>query len=340
MAERQQLLTSIAASMADYRTGEVRKPDAAHVGKWINQFDYAVQLPMLREMDHVLKKTYFTRQNFVTFLTGLLKSKKFAGENPCEFWKNVGFLDIQHGGASQADMLKFFDELLKEECGLSIADCGKDAQTYVYLDDATFTGNRVLKDLSRWISEMAPQKAFVHIVTIALHTQGQGYANGKLRNAIKAAGKSIDIKWWRQLELEDRKDQTDKSDVLRPCSIPADADVGAYVAAMTHKPHLRNPGNVGGLGVFSSEEGRALLEQQFLMTGVKIRKMCPNLHLVQRPLGHSALETLGFGSTVVTFRNCPNNAPLALWVDAPWYPLFTRSTNTDAAIKKAFASFK
>jgi hypothetical protein len=39
------------------------------------------------------------------------------------------------------------------------------------------------------------------------------------------------------------------------------------------------------------------------------------------------LETLGFGSTLVTFRNCPNNCPLAFWAGYPWYPLFQRKTN-------------
>jgi hypothetical protein len=48
------------------------------------------------------------------------------------------------------------------------------------------------------------------------------------------------------------------------------------------------------------------------------------------------LVTLGFGSLIVTYRNCPNNAPLALWVDHPWYPLFPRTTNTDTQLKKMF----
>ena len=50
------------------------------------------------------------------------------------------------------------------------------------------------------------------------------------------------------------------------------------------------------------------------------------------------LESLGFGSLVVTFRNCPNNAPLALWAGDPWYPLFPRRTNTDTSIKQFMAT--
>ncbi len=79
--------------------------------------------------------------------------------------------------------------------------------------------------------------------------------------------------------------------------------------------------------IFSSDEGRELLEQQFLAKGAYIRTVCPLLNKYQRPLGNMLLETLGFGSTIVTFRNCPNNAPLVFWAGDPWYPLFQRKTN-------------
>ena len=78
---------------------------------------------------------------------------------------------------------------------------------------------------------------------------------------------------------------------------------------------------------FSSEEGRDVLEQELLVAGAKIRDLCPQLNKYQRPLGNMILETLGFGSTIVTFRNCPNNAPLAFWAGNPWYPLFERKIN-------------
>ena len=65
--------------------------------------------------------------------------------------------------------------------------------------------------------------------------------------------------------------------------------------------------------------------------------MCPNLNQFQRPLGNSLLETLGFGSLIVTFRNCPNNAPLPLWVGNPWHPLFPRTTNSDTSLTRFLA---
>ena len=205
------------------------------------------------------------------------------------------------------------------------------------LDDAIFTGNRLRKDLEAWLTNDALVEAHVHIITIALHSGGQYYANGKIEEAAKKAGKNVEFTWWRAIKLEDRKAYTELSDVLRPVSIPEDTAVQAYVAAMTYEPTLRTAGQDGGNGIFSGDAGRQLLEQEFLKAGVRIREICPNLHKYQRPLGNMVLETLGFGSLIVTFRNCPNNTPLALWVDEPWYPLFPRTTNSATSLDRFMA---
>lgn len=54
MAERDDLLASIAAKTADYREGDHPAPTPDHVGRWISQFDASVRLPMLREVDSLL----------------------------------------------------------------------------------------------------------------------------------------------------------------------------------------------------------------------------------------------------------------------------------------------
>lgn len=145
--------------------------------------------------------------------------------------------------------------------------------------------------------------------------------------ACKAAGKVVSIKWWSALELEDRKTYIVDADVLRPTSIPADPAVRSYIQPFKYAPILRTGTSLGQARVFASDAGRNLLEQELLKAGVQIRRQSPRLGLYQRPLGNMLLETLGFGSTLVTFRNCPNNCPLALWAGDPWYLLFPRKTN-------------
>ena len=85
MTERDDRLASIAHTIEDYRAGEIARPSPDHVNRWSQQFDKGVQLQLLRELDHVLKKTYLNRETVETFLRGMVKSEKLAGEDPCAF---------------------------------------------------------------------------------------------------------------------------------------------------------------------------------------------------------------------------------------------------------------
>ncbi|MBB5216643.1 phosphoribosyltransferase-like protein [Parapusillimonas granuli] len=337
MSQRIDLLASIANTIQDYRNGSLPQPIPEHVDRWVQQFDAAVQLPILQEIDHVLKKIYFSKEDVAKFLRGAMRTAKLTGDRPDRFWRSANFLDIQGGGSSQTDMLALFSEQLEDEHGFGIDDCGQGDEVFIYLDDGIFTGNRVRRDLENWIRDHAPAQAKVHVICIALHSGGQYYAGGKIQDAIRASRKSIGITWWRAVELEDRRAKSTTADVLRPTVIPNDPAVQAYVAAMKYQPTLRTAGNPGTANLYSSDAAKILLEQEFLKAGVRIRQICPNLGDTQRPLGHMTLETLGFGSLIVTYRNCPNNAPLAFWVDAPWYPLFPRTTNTQTAVRRMFA---
>ena len=318
---------SIAATTADYREGDLDAPTPDHVDRWIQQFDESAQVPILREMDHVLKKTYFSRKSTQKFMAILFEAKEIVGDDPCVFWRDIKFLDIQGGGNSQKEMLALFDRLLYKKCDFNVANCGTDSHTFIYLDDAIFTGNRAKRDIEQWIENDAPTNAIIFIVTIAIHTNGHYYASSQLKEFAKATGKNIRWNWKSAIKLENQMKHRNISDVLWPTKLPDDSPTQEYVNNMTHKPSFRNAGQVGTKSIFSSDAGRKLLEQEFLKAGVSIRQICPHLGDTQRPLGHATLETLGFGSLIVTFRNCPNNAPLALWAGDPWYPLFRRITN-------------
>lgn len=327
MSERQRLLESIANTIADYREGAIAKPTPDHIDRWVKQFGIPVQVPILSEMAHVLDRTYITKGKVKQFLKTVITSTSLAGADFCVFWKDIHFLNIQRGGNSQREIREMFSEVLQEVCGFSVSQCGMRPKAFVYLDDVLFTGNRIRTDISAWINADAPQTASLHVITIGLHSGGQYYARQQIADAANAAGKTINITWWRCIEIEDRKNYTNTSDVLRPTAIPADPRTQAYVQGFRYAPVIRKPGNVGGRQFFSSEAGRSLLEQELLKIGVHIRSICPHLNTYMRPLGNMVLETLGFGSMIVTFRNCPNNAPLALWAGNPWYPLFARKTN-------------
>lgn len=336
MSARNGFLASIAETIQDYKCGSLPQPIAGHVEHWVRQFDAAVHLPILQEIDHVLRKVYFSRGDVARFLLGVIRTRGLTGDDPVGFWRSARFLDIKEGGNSQTEMLALFSEELEREHGFCIDACGQGNEAFIYLDDGIFSGNRVRRDLEGWVRDRAPARAKLHVICIAVHSGGQYYARKEIQKAIQASGKGVQVAWWRAIKLEDRKSCIALSDVLRPTAIPNDPAVQNYVAAMQHQPILRTAGNPGAANLFSSDGAKILLEQEFLTTGVRIRQICPNLGNTQRPLGHMTLETLGFGSLIVTYRNCPNNAPLAFWAGAPWYPLFPRTTNTQTAERRAW----
>ena len=325
MSEYAKLTKSIAETIDDYEFVRPVSSLPEHVNRWINQFGKDVRLPILREMDYVLKRTYFSREKVINFLSSVMQSKNIAGDDPGSFWRMVNFLDIQQGGNSQREMLSLFDELLKNNYDYGVAECGG-GEIYVYIDDGIFSGNRVRGDIVKWINDDAPVKATVYIVTIMQHT-GNWYAEQEIKNSASESFKAIKLNWRCQRKLENRKRYRDNADVLWPTEIPNDNAVQEYCGSMKYLHEVRRPGKIGEANLFSSDAGKVLLEQEFLKVGAKIRQQNPNLLQTIRPLGATFLDSLGFGSLAVTWRNCPNTTPLALWAGNQWYPLFWRKTN-------------
>jgi hypothetical protein len=331
VTERADLVQSIAETVADYRDGELPRPTGAHVDRWVRQFPHDAQVPILREFDHVLKQTYFSRGAIKEFLEALVTAEKIVGPTPNVFWKGASLLDIQQNGRSQADMLELFDLALSSSCGLTASECTGTEPRFIYLDDVMFSGSRIGNDLTAWLTSEAPSDADVHVIVAAAHTLGEYLCKKRLKEAAEVAGKDIRFHFWATRWFESRKARRDESDLLWPTEIPNDPMVKAYVALPTKFPfEPRSPG--GPSGIFSSEDGRQVLEREFLIAGARIRAAYSNPSANLRPLGFSPFG-VGFGSLVVTYRNCPNNAPLALWWGLgdegdpeSWYPLFGRKT--------------
>jgi len=345
MSGRKCLLKSIADTIADYREGDVPRRTPRDVERWVSQFPDEAQDGILSEVHHLLSNTYISRDDMTSFLRGLATHEEFCDGKPKRFWKRANLLDIQQGGNSQREMLAMFGELLRQQIGLELTECGSDQGPFIYLDDGVFGGGRILQDLSAWIENSAPAECEVRVVVAALHTLGRYYVDKKLGELKRKTRKKIKLSWWRIHEIENRKYYKNESDVLWPTEVPSGPLAEAYVHYITeeepkYKVELRTGGSVGKKKFFSSNKARTLLEQQFLIAGLEIRDRCSNLPETARPLGATLLKTFGFGATIVTFRNCPNNCPLALWVGDPWYPLFPRSTNSDAFMKRLLASFR
>ncbi|MFY9388725.1 MAG: hypothetical protein WAP08_12505 [Smithellaceae bacterium] len=336
MNERDSLLASIADTIKDYRKSEIPEPTPDHVNRWVSQFGTDVQVPLLRELDHVFKQTYFSKKEVEDFFSYQINNKKLVGENPHDFWQAAHILNIQGNGNSQKEIRKLFGEALAKELKLKIDKCGSTSGAFIYLDDVLFSGTRVNTDLMNWLEKEASKKGVCHILVMAAHRLGEWQCLKSLKEAASKASKELEIHCWAAKRIENRKSYRNQSEVLWPAEIPDDKDLQAYIEGEKKFPFT--PRALGGKlenAIFSSEDGRKLLEREMLLAGMRIRSFSQSPSRALRPLGFSAFG-LGFGSMIVTYRNCPNNTPLALWWGDPeapsnhpfsrWYPLLPRKT--------------
>ena len=329
------MLAAIANRIADYRQGEIPRPTPQHVERWVSQFPARHQDRLLAELDAVLAKTYFSRTAVQTFLNTVAKKLTLTGANPVSFWQNAHILNIQQGGQSQQELTTLFHDILRNEFNVSsnAIQCAK--HPVFYIDDVVFSGNRLCHDIEAWLPHCPLAHINLQIVVIGYHRGGKWYADKKIQEAARSNGKMVTVTWWRCFEFEDRRRYVATADVLRPKVLPRDQLATAYEQYLIQQqyPPFYRPGTTERSSqYFASEDGRDFLEEQFLLAGLRVKEMCPSLPEKVRPLGFSALKTFGFGSLIVTYRNCPNTSALALWAGDPWYPLLPRKTNQRVAV--------
>jgi hypothetical protein len=331
--ERDRLVASIVNRVADYRQGEIASVDAAHVLAWLHQFDQEEQSTLLRETDRILSHTYISRASVKQFISMLVHVDKLVGDSPETFWRDVGFLRIQRQSQSQREMLGLLDEVLRDKFQVTADREESTIGTYIFLDDVSFTGNQIKSDLLRWAEENDIRGATVHVIAAVLHSGGEYYAKQQLKEPFRVRG--ITYQFWAAHRFENRLTYRYNAEVLWPTHLPDEGYVNQWRATFSADQKYfepRPPGGKGSTTLFSSEDAREIIEQAFLKKGAYIYSLPQNPDRNMRPLGYSKLRSPGFGSTVITYRNCPNNAPLVLWWGNPnggaplnrWHPLFQR----------------
>ena len=320
-------IVGIAAALGTYRNAHV---DEARVDRWLGQFDAAVRAGMAAELRHVFTHHYVSEARVDHLLEQIATHPRLTGGDPAGFWRRASLFDGQRNGGSQRAMVAKLRPLIEAATGVAPVE-RSGAATLVYVDDILFSGTRIATDLLPWIRGAAPAIARVEVLLYARHEPGEYYLGERLRKAATEADKRLHVQFRAAKTLNGRRDRRDTSDILWPTLVPPEA--AAYRARWCADFQLRTPGRHHGF--FATERGRHLLEQEFLKAGIRIRGFSQDQKDVLRPLGFSNFG-FGFGSMLVTWRNCPNNAPLALWwgdPDAPrwhpfrnWFPLVPRAT--------------
>lgn len=344
----EQYCEAIAETLSDYCVGAVDM-GPEHVARWAKQFDPDKRELVLRETRGVLGEWYVSRDVFRGFIEDLARDTKgLGGEDPATFWREANILRLQKDRSSQMDMLDVFDEALQAKHGFGLDECGSDDGVYIYIDDGVFSGGTVKRDLRDWIQDADIADARVLVVVAGAHQSGIYHVKTALSDLLKE--RSIKLRWLGEHAIEDRKTYIDTSEVLRPRRSEGDGDVDAFVALLEQKLHppvwRMGSGQFVPKG-FSSDQSRSDYEHVMLRVGARLRASCADPDDAIKPLGYTRLWTLGFGSLLVTFRNCPNNAPLAWWWGDPeaednnplskWYPLLPRRRPPPPDYRKLFA---
>lgn len=338
--KRKELLESIASIVCDYRIDEIDRITSMHVEKWVNQFDKDDQIIILNELNHILKKYYISKEQAKTYLKSTLLDNRISGSNKKEYFKKLNFINIQDKGYSQKDMLELVNEILQEEYGLDINDCGG-SDDYMYLDDCIFTGNRFRYDIVPWIEKNKFNKVSKLIMYhIAKHSEGYNYAIKYIKNSAKT--NNLKLSYCSHISINNEKNVYSSPEILWPLTFVDDDNLNNYYDKIKQKLEINEcmwkdkcfrKDVIDKEGLFTSSESRDIVEIAFLKVGARLVESATNPSESMRPLGFEKLESMGFGSMFITYRNIANNCPLALWygdrkkIDGPlrnWYPLFIR----------------
>lgn len=294
-----------------------------HIERWLAQFDNPDVI--VTELANMMDTAFFTAENENQYLSSVIKDKKIVPDlgTPGSY----SILDIQTKGHSQKIYSAKLQKLFHDEKGeaVPINDFSKD--TFIYIDDIVFTGMKARHDVLGNLARIGAGKKIVYIL-IGVHSNADFY----LRKEFKE--KNIPNTVWRYLTFENTVSRKNNSDVFWPkLSISEHPEVVEFANNhLTHPLVLRDDAakDVGDLKLFTSSANRQIVENEFLLAGIKIVNEC-NTKIP--PLGVSAFKGIGFGGTAMSYRNIPNNTPLCLWWGNPkspgglgsWYPLMMRT---------------
>ena len=335
MQEMEVLADSIAKTIEGYCNNIFcATNDKDHVLRWVSQFDENDQLFVLQQTNILLSKQYFSKEKYKFIIDKLIRKTKTTT------LQNLSFLDIQQNGNSQRDMLTLLDQSSQEIHNVPLLINDYSTGKFVYFDDVVFTGDRICRDLEDWIINSAPMECKLLIASIFTHTYATYNIEKRLTKLIRDSGKKISLSFsFFGRQYENKFIMRNQSDVFWPreenINIPCGIDPERFVSTA---PEGQNPGRTGFVQsyVFRNESDRDRFEKILCEKGFYIISLCTDPSISMKPLGYKTYKGLGFGGTIFTYRNSPNNTPLAFWWGNPemedwnplskWYPLMMRVT--------------
>ncbi len=290
------LARSIGSIAADYRSPEGIAPITSRVDRWISQFDPSERATILREMNCLLQRYYWSRKRVQDSIRSFLAREDPFGPDPRASLQGMNFIRIQVEGESQLALLALFTYVVYKDYGLILGLCGG-SDIFVYVDDCVYTGNRLRYDVVPWIQRYAPRGSTLIIYHIAAHLEGWQYAKGYVLDA--AHQKNVTVKWFHAVEIDNRAVVDGRVEFLWPRRVSGDRNVDAYEERVTRRCSengwalkLWRDESVVQEDFFSSTEARDIVEGAFLRVGARLVMAAGTPAPSMRPLGFKKLESL------------------------------------------------
>lgn len=341
--KKSELIRSIYLLAKDFREDDFGGFNEEHINYWIDQFKESDQIPILKEMKYILENDYVSKVKAAEFIESILTDSRVNLNFKTDF-NSIKFLDIQRKGSSQKELLELVNEIAGDRFGIDIEECGSTPVKYIYVDDCLFSGNTVFYDIDNWVKTEDISNTEIIFFFLGVYSFGEHYLTKRLKPLLNK--RNIKFTIWRLKTFENRPWKPDAYQCCWPDAITNNKALDVYIEELKDfcedkgwEPRLFHPGSSQfDEKLFSSLDNRLIVEKAFLEAGLQIRGFCKFPKRTMRPLGYENLESLGFGSMFITYRNIANNCPLALWWGGPneqppldkWYPLFPRKVNESA----------
>jgi hypothetical protein len=325
----------LADCVADYL--KCSKEDAInHAKSWVNQFELEDRSTILTEISHIMTDHYFEKEWFERCLRKFIKDKDYWGDDIKTSLQKTKFVRYWKGNGQKA-LFGILSPLLIANHQLHSYECGSGAiERYVYLDDTLFTGGTALEGVTEWLVT-APSGASLDLFFFFSFQSGEALLKQQLKNLF--APKNIQFRIFHWKYYEDLMPAGKKIHRLYPtqdiCTAVNEDYLNQIVDATADRTIMFRLGTQPDTEtLFTSAEGRQVVEKAFLQRGADLLSHCNTVGAGMKPLGYGNDGTLGFGAMVFTYRNTPNNAPMVMWWGDPkqaashpfsrWNPLLVR----------------
>lgn len=323
----------------DYRNHDGIQISADSVLMWAEQFGDDQRF-MLEELCHLLPQVYFNKEKVKQCLRSNLNElySHYQYTNLDTFLSDVEFIHTQGPEKSQSVLLGMLDDIIFEKIGKHLSDYNFTPKSlFVYLDDVLASGGTISRDIINWLKEdnhiesVSNGNIRLVVMVICLHSWGWHFLQYQLKMTFPQS-KIGKILWGWNYEIQNHLKLNDQALNI---AIPVNdqpQNVMNYLSNLSADKYeeyaFREPNQPKTESFFTSPENRIRYENLLLQKGLDIigRIQGPVADNI-RPLGmiKPRYKTFGLGTHFITWRNIPNNSPLAFWWDVPehgWKPLF------------------